>query len=512
MTVSIWARAAIILLLCSGIFASTSMLMHNQMPNDDISQYHAQLFKRFWHGDLEALAQLRASTLASADVYWLQQLADLDDIDSLLKLAELSSDENERIALLKRAANLGSSQGQFLWALEQRNPEQRIALFRQSAEQGYLRAQHALANWYLLKGSKDKAEQWLKLTASSYADDAFALADYYWVRGDERLAVEYFQQALSLGHPRAEKFLRVAEQGAMRLSEMSDTVLAFEPLVTNSPAIDCVMNILPIARSLANKVQAEQFVDQLRADRRLAQLPMCVSDAVWLNSEDFSCNMVRSSGTRRMRCDVHQLADLVTEQDVTHVVVFNPENRAYVDAGVMYLDLLDTYSVFVHELAHFAGFIDEYPMSKTLAQAHCAQRTAPNLLFSGDMFYEPLDRLDYWLGLMSQTTTNDAGIYPARTCNNVQQKAYKLVNSRTFMEFHDTNNIPDIYRRIWRDQIVKRAHWYPIAVNIARWHERADDLQTAQYWYSFAEAQAKAAPAQTIDAGIVDETYQPTSP
>ena len=112
---------------------------------------------------------------------------------------------------------------------------------------------------------------------------------------------------------------------------------------------------------------------------------------------------------------------------------------------------------------------------------------------------------------MSETSTQDAGIYPARTCNNVQQKSYKLVNSRTFMEFHDTNNIPDIYRRIWHDQLTNRAHWYPVAVIIARWHERAADYQTAQTWYAFAETQATTEPRAVVEDNV-DGTDQPTSP
>ncbi len=506
-----WTRRAVILLLCCGVFASTSMLVDNQLRSDDISQYHAQLFKRFWHGDLSALERLRKSTLEHEDIYWLQQLADMDDIDSFLKLAELSDDESIRLGLLKRAANLGSAQGQFLWALEQHNPTKRLALLKQSANQGYIRAQHVLANWYLLNGQKNNAAQWLVQTAQYYVEDAFALANYYWNNEQTDLAVQFFSKAHALGHVRASEFLDYAQKGANLISNLLGTDVLFFPLAPDSTTSKCVMRILPIARSLANQVQANDFIAQLRKDRRLAHLPMCVSDPVWIKGSDFNCEVSRIHGAQRMRCDVRQLADLVTQQNITHVVVFNPENRAYVDAGIMYLDSLDTYSVFVHELAHFAGFIDEYPMSKTLAKAHCEQRTAPNLLFSGDMYYEPLARLDYWLALMSETSTQDAGIYPARTCNNVQQKSYKLVNSRTFMEFHDTDNIPDIYRRIWHDQLINRAHWYPVAVNIARWHERAADYKTAQTWYAFAETQATTEPRADVEDNV-DGTDQPTSP
>jgi carboxypeptidase C (cathepsin A) len=84
----------------------------------------------------------------------------------------------------------------------------------------------------------------------------------------------------------------------------------------------------------------------------------------------------------RLGCGLYPLSQLKTPLSFTHMVVFAEQGKANVNNGVMFLDQTDTYSVFVHELAHFAGFVDEYALPESLADYHCSKNLAPNLLLS----------------------------------------------------------------------------------------------------------------------------------
>jgi hypothetical protein len=136
-----------------------------------------------------------------------------------------------------------------------------------------------------------------------------------------------------------------------------------------------------VALSLVSFVQAKSFQMQFEKDKRLADLPLCVLPPIWLASESLKCDS-RFNNKPRLGCDLYPLSQLTSPLSFTHMVVFAEEGKANVNNGVMYLDQSDTYSVFVHELAHFAGFVDEYALPDPLANYHCAKNVAPNMILN----------------------------------------------------------------------------------------------------------------------------------
>ncbi|WP_100640952.1 tetratricopeptide repeat protein [Alteromonas facilis] len=468
----------------------------------------AQLeLKRLHFGVDGDISKLRDIAVRAGDDYWLMELASKDDVTSMLVLAERSTRESTRINWLARAANLGSAEGQFQLALESDSVNKRLSLLLSSAQAGHLPAQHALANWFIMNQSVDDALPWLEKTANHYPDDAFALAKYYWQMARVEEAKAYFLLAKDMGEQRAESYLQTVIEGPSTVDAIVSSKMVYTNIDrTPSDTKACAMNLLPVAKSLANQVQAQQMITQLQQDKRLSSLPICVSPPVWLEDSELTCEVKLRSGAQRMMCDLTQLEPIVTQHNVTHVIVFNPVGRAYVDMGAMYLDLNDTYAVFVHELAHFAGFADEYPMSEHLADIHCEQQTAPNLLFAGEIAYEPHTRAAEWQRIIELSDGKSLGIHSARTCNNVNRKAYKLTAARTFLEFHDSEYIPEVYRTLWREQLLAKRQWYPVSINIAHLYQERGMQSSASHWFNVAYNQSLQ-PAEQLQ-GVIDQNAE----
>ncbi|WP_164084692.1 M64 family metallopeptidase [Alteromonas flava] len=463
-----------------------------------VTRNHVQFKRLYQHADVE-MAGLRAVAVREGDDYWLQQLAQREDTYSMLILAAQNGDPAERLEWLSRAASLGSAEAQFQLALEVSQSEERVSLLTSSANQAFLPAQHALANWYLMQADIEQAIPWLLKTASHFPDDALSLALLQWQEGEREQAKRWFQQAANADNVAAQRYVSALAEGEQALPELSSNPILFRPLNTQVQTQDkrCSMQILPLALSLSNFVQAKRMIDQLFSDERLQRLPLCVSEPVWMSAQDLPCSDLNSAGRARLVCRLQQLASIIRLTGTTHVVLFTPAARAYVDAGIMYLDSNDTYSVFVHELAHFAGFADEYPMSERIADVHCERQQAPNILFAGELTYQPIARAEYWESLITNNADDQLGIYPARTCANTQVQAYKLTAARTFMEFHDTEYIPDIYLQLWEEQLLQRKHWYPVAINLAREYQQLGRHSEAQEWREIAQQQAQL-PPQTV--------------
>ena len=489
-----------------GVTASVSFSPSLQHNSTNAQSEYRQLYRQLINGETSALEMLRTNAIQSSNFYWLEQLASLNDVPAMLALANLSLREETQQKWFTRAANLGSPQAQFKLGLTVTNPNEREAWLLASAKQNFRSAQHALANLYVMNGDYDSAEPWLELTATHFAQDAMTLANYRWQLGKIDDAIRLYHQATNLGHTDSHQYAQYAENGARSLRDIALEPPSFARITSELNTQDtqeCIMRIALVAKSLPNRVQAQRFYEQVLIDDRLASIPMCFSQPVWLDEGSLDCAMQKRGGAQRMVCDIKAMSEWVTNAEISHVVVLNPSNKAYVDAGVMYLDSQDTYSVFVHELAHFAGFADEYPVSRSLARVHCEQQTAPNLIFLGDIHYQPIERVTLWQSLFEQFQNTNNTIAPARTCNNIERSAFKPTTARTFLEFHDTNYIPDLYKALWRRQVETKRHWFPVAVNIARNYELTGDIELAQQWYQYA--------IQSAQPDIDRETDQPTS-
>ncbi|MGJ8679002.1 hypothetical protein [Paraglaciecola sp.] len=223
----------------------------------------------------------------------------------------------------------------------------------------------------------------------------------------------------------------------------------------------CSQQLLFVAGSVNSLTQAEKLKQKLINDQRLQSLPICAYELIWFNPETVQCTNNQTTH-QRISCDLPLLAQHVKSLQFTHLVIFAKDGKANVHNGIMYLDQQDTYDVFVHELAHFAGFVDEYPLSAELAKQVCQQGRAPNLRFS-----KPND------------STN---LSPARTCDNHPNQAYKNSKRLTFMEYHDVAYIPEQYLTAWRNSLLDQHNSPSAHVNFAQFYEEHNNVTESQYW------------------------------
>ncbi|MFT6413918.1 MAG: hypothetical protein ACJASI_002044 [Glaciecola sp.] len=280
-------------------------------------------------------------------------------------------------------------------------------------------------------------------------------------------------------------------------------------------------------------MQASAFQEQFEKDKRLADLPLCVLPPIWMQKDSLVCSN-NFENKARLGCDLYPLSQLKTPLSFTHMVVFAEQGKANVNNGVMFLDQSDSYSVFVHELAHFAGFVDEYALPDDLANYHCGKNIAPNLLLSpmpeavikspnllhGDSGIKPQEtlaestqsineevqlretqaiksrylpsaRANSWqraldahneLQVLESNNPVLHHIARSRTCKNTEYKSFKPTQQMTFLEYHDVPNIPKVYRTLWRQSLLKKANYPALNDNLAISAFANNDNEAGIFW------------------------------
>lgn len=249
---------------------------------------------------------------------------------------------------------------------------------------------------------------------------------------------------------------------------------AFQPL--SAVPKNCKQKLLFVTADLESLPQAEYFRSRFSQDPRMRDLSICIYEQTWFDPIDLICKENwQQSG--RLGCQLLSLAEKVKTVPFTHLVIFAKKGKANVHNGIMFLDRQDTYDVFIHELAHFSGFIDEYPLSKMLAKRVCAGVDAPNIVFKKAKQSEA--DTEYW-DSMGHASAPD--LYAARTCDNHSTQAYKASKKLTFMEYHDTAFIPANYLKAWQNQLQNTPNQPSAHVNFAQLYEQSKNLPESTFW------------------------------
>jgi hypothetical protein len=145
----------------------------------------------------------------------------------------------------------------------------------------------------------------------------------------------------------------------------------------------------------------------------------------------------------------------------TQIVKVQAQGNAYVSDAVMQLAHTDTYQVFIHELAHFAGFLDEYPMSPAAARFQCdIARNAPNVIHASqlsDNNDQPHPYADIFIAQLNLRKENaDYEHIGCETQHNQIRRFLLHPNDFTFLRFYDVPVIPYLYQYLWQQQVLKR--------------------------------------------------------
>lgn len=461
-------------------------------------------------GNTDAMSALTKLAIDSDNQYWLALSGKLGSSGALYYSAMRSQNPTEIRTWLKTSAELGHTQSQFEYALLQISKDEKRRWMQKSAEAGYEPAIISMAKFIFESEDNSQALSWLKKAAEFDASSAFKLANLYWKKGNTEKAKTYFDNAAQQDFRPAKTALRVIKQHKI------EPLRSLLSVPVQGP--NCAQTIQFVATTLVSFIQATSFQEQFEKDKRLADLPLCVLPPIWLQKDSLVCSN-NFGNEARLGCDLYPLSQLKTPLSFTHMIVFAEQGKANVNNGVMFLDQSDAYSVFVHELAHFAGFVDEYALPNDLADYHCSKNIAPNLLLSplpqtvlnsqrllelkGDVKipetpvstdtnsnenifltakevvksrYMPASRENNWqraldahneLQILESNNPVLHHIARSRTCKKTQYESFKPTQQMTFLEYHDVPNIPKVYRTLWRQALLRQASYSAINDNLA---------------------------------------------
>jgi len=386
-------------------------------------------------GAVEALRQLALS--ADAD-YWLDRLLASGDGESAWQRYQANPDAEGAVRWLSLAANSGIASAQFAYALLQVDPEAKQRWLQLAAEADLPDAIVALADWYLLQQQNDLALPWLAKAAEFDPRSQTTLARIVWDQGKHQRSKTLLTLAADDNYqPAVERLAMLKRIPPMDMQGKVDFVF------TES---DCHQRVGVVANGIEPMMSALKQVQTFRQDQRLRNLGICLSEPVWFTTP-LSCDG-NWNNERRLGCDISPLSEQLVQSSATHLIVIAQLGKANAQGGVMFLDAADEYSILVHELAHFAGFVDEYALNESSAKAYCGKIKATNLVFDGTIAYSSMARVGLW-----QSNPHFTGIYEANTCRQSPISAYKPADGITFMEHHDTNRIPPIYLALWSDTL-----------------------------------------------------------
>jgi len=239
---------------------------------------------------------------------------------------------------------------------------------------------------------------------------------------------------------------------------------------------NCKQKLLFVTPDIESLEQAEHFRSRFAEDQRLNSLSICIYDVTWLDPVDIACEENwQQSG--RLGCQLLSLAEKLKRLSFTHLVIFADKGKANVHNGIMFLDRQDSYDVFIHELAHFSGFVDEYPLSQKLAKRVCAGVDAPNMVFSLPDS-KNIDKT-YWQSIDLDV---ESDVFMARTCDNHIAQAYKASSELTFMEYHDVAYIPQQYLTAWEKRLTAHQDLPPAHVNFVQLYDEQNNQIESEFW------------------------------
>ncbi|AFT78336.1 hypothetical protein AMBLS11_08775 [Alteromonas macleodii str. 'Black Sea 11'] len=437
-------------------------------------------FERAYNAGFKATDYIDEATAT----YFLEKLVNLENADAAWLLYQILGEEGASQRFMRLAALGEVAEAQLAFAMSTDSPEKREKWLVRAASQNYVPAQAALADWYLLHGQQQLAKPLLAATATLDMQSAFKYARLLWDEGEFSEAKQHFSFAAKKGHLQAEKALE-----AINLY----TPYSIEQALKQSPSFNreseekCLQRIQPFATSLATIMRAHSLYNSFNSDKRLQNLSICLAPPIWLKSDVLSCDPDYKN-TGILGCSITPLASIAKKQKFSHAVVVAEQGKANVQNGVMYLDISDAYSVFVHELAHFAGFADEYPIGKGMANRLCDEDgisdfAPPNLIVDSEYWYAPHETVENWLEIDPATI-----IARAKTCTVLGENSYKPSRRITFMEHHDSGVIPPLYLVLWQQQLEKQNAQRPISMNFFQAFHNSGNQKEAAHWLAEYEA------------------------
>jgi hypothetical protein len=235
---------------------------------------------------------------------------------------------------------------------------------------------------------------------------------------------------------------------------------------------DCLATIAPFAVNLDNL----EYFDKLISSSNLSLLNpyLCFLPVKYVSKIELDCQHNKNEA---IQCDESIWQNKNGLNNNRFVAVLVDEGGANVNSGILYIDRHDTEEVFFHELTHFLGFIDEYPLAKNHFRCSSVQQA----MFSHNIAILPrlyqgsrkvvrqqiLNQLPWAKYISSQTRlisktregwmlgtldeeVGTVGAFIAESCNEKEFVAIRALKQRTSLRYFE-EEFPDLYLQMLMD-------------------------------------------------------------
>ncbi|RZF93146.1 hypothetical protein EXT42_08935 [Pseudoalteromonas sp. CO302Y] len=196
--------------------------------------------------------------------------------------------------------------------------------------------------------------------------------------------------------------------------------------VTTNPI--CHFNVLMMADHKDGIAALQSFKGQYQSSPEPAINSFCFSDVVYVGNQ-YRCE----ENNNALQCDWRKAENHTWPAGFDFIVMMSKEGSANVQGGIMHINSSQSYAVFLHELMHFNGFEDEYPLPEKKQQWLCQQEglVAPNLF-------------------IARNSLPPNGWQKSVACKN--QMAYKPSLNWSIMQYQKVG-LSEQYRQLWLKQI-----------------------------------------------------------
>ncbi len=290
------------------------------------------------------------------------------------------------------------------------------------------------------------------------------------------------------------------------VSQTKLTTFRFDDKQANK---SCLVSVQPFATTLTHLHQMDKLIQQF-SNEPLAPY-VCFSPVKYVSLSTLACNYTVNE---KIQCNELQWQNKAKEIDSRYLAIMLPKGGANVHLGLMYIDAEDNVKVFSHELSHFLGFVDEYPLPQNHAKCSTIQQQpfSHNIAVLNTLYQGTLEQARKalllqipWASLIKPSTPlfkktskgwqlgtptsfkNEIGVFPAASCNNskgvqgtIHYQAYKAVYQRTPLMYYEYP-LPMKYLSMINtnpDKYLMPSFHYNIA--LAAFHQ--GKIKAAKYW------------------------------
>lgn len=166
------------------------------------------------------------------------------------------------------------------------------------------------------------------------------------------------------------KQLKNNKQGRLLLNNI-DKYQMLNVSDNNKQVPACANSIQFFATRFAHLQHLEQLIKDF--DNHALRQAVCFSPVRYIAIDALAC---RTEAAQAIQCNEQNWQNIADSINTRFVGLLLPEGGANVHLGALYIDVNDNIDVFVHEISHLLGFIDEYPLVKNHEACKAVQQQA----------------------------------------------------------------------------------------------------------------------------------------